>query len=157
MDRQPSRPLLIAGVLLILLGMVLGAALPVFTNPRMALSSHQQGIVAGALLVLFGLVWPFSGLVGKRARLARRLLILGAYAIWIGTLLAASFGTSRATPIVGAGYAGARWQEIGVSLDRVGGLRPIEVCSGGSRVAREKSRSRGTGDIDREPGRPDLP
>jgi hydroxylaminobenzene mutase len=114
-NRQASQPLLIAGALLILLGLVLGAVIPVFTNPRMALSAHQQGIVAGVLLMLFGLAWAHAALASRRARLTERLLIVGAYAIWIGTLLAAAFGTSRATPIAGAGFAGARWQEISVS------------------------------------------
>lgn len=82
----------------------------------MALSSHQQAIVAGILLMLFGLVWPHANLVNRRAHLTERLLVAGAYAIWIGTLLAAVFGTSRATPIAGAGFVGARWQEITVSL-----------------------------------------
>ena len=62
------------------------------------------------------LAGPDANLVKRRAHFTERLLVAGAYAIWIGTLLAAVIGTSRATPIAGAGFAGARWQEITVSL-----------------------------------------
>jgi hydroxylaminobenzene mutase len=102
--------------MLVFLGVILGAALSAFTNPRMAVASHQQAIVAGILLMVFAITWLQAGLVGRRARLTERFLIIGAYTIWIGTLLAASFGTSRATPIFGAGFVGARWQELSVAL-----------------------------------------
>lgn len=115
-NRQPSQPLLTGGALLILLGLVLGVVIPVFTNPRMALSAHQQGIIAGILLLVFGLAWKHTALVGRRARFTECVLIVGAYTIWSGTLLGAVFGTSRATPIAGAGFVGARWHEIVVSL-----------------------------------------
>ncbi len=116
MEGRSNRSLLTAGALLVFLGLILGAALSAFTNPRMALASHQQAIVAGILLMVFGITWQQAELVGRRARLTERILIIGAYALWIGTLLAASFGTSRATPISGAGFVGARWQELSVTL-----------------------------------------
>ena len=115
MTGQPNQRLLIAGGLLAFLGLSLGALLPVFTNPRMALSAHQQGIVGGVLMIVFGLAWPCAKLLGRRAAFTERLLVFGGYAIWIGSLLAAGFGTSRATPIAGAGFAGARWQEAVVA------------------------------------------
>ena len=111
-----NRSLLIAGTLLAFLGLALGAFLPLFTNPRMALAAHQQGIVAGVLLITFGLAWPRAALDGRRARATGRLLNVGAYALWTGSVLAALCGTSRATPIAGAGFAGTRWQELSVSL-----------------------------------------
>lgn len=116
MTGQPNQKLLIAGGLLAFLGLSLGAVLPVFTNPRMALSSHQQGILGGTLMIVFGLAWPCAKLLGRRAVFTERLLVIGGYAIWIGTLLAAGFGTSRATPIAGAGFTGARWQEAVVAI-----------------------------------------
>jgi hydroxylaminobenzene mutase len=108
--------LVIAGVLLVLFGLVLGAAIPVFVNPRMALSAHQQGVIGGILLVLFGLTWPWTVLSDRQSRVTEQLLKVGAYAIWVGILLAAVFGTSRATPIAGAGFEGDRWQELSVSI-----------------------------------------
>lgn len=116
MDRHVNESLLTAGALLAFLALLLGMLLPVFANPRMALSAHQQGIVAGILLMVFGLAWSRTGLVGRRARFTEILLTVGAYAIWFGCLLASVFGTSRATPIGGAGFGGARWQEFSVSL-----------------------------------------
>jgi hydroxylaminobenzene mutase len=115
-DRQANQSLVIAGVSLVLFGLVLGAAIPVFANPRMALSAHQQGVIGGILLVLFGLTWPWTVLSDRQSRVTERLLTVGAYAIWVGILLAAAFGTSRATPLAGAGFEGARWQELSVSI-----------------------------------------
>jgi hydroxylaminobenzene mutase len=116
MDKKPSQPLLTAGALLILLSFILGMILPVFTNPRMALSAHQQGIIAGILLMLMGFVQSHAILGSISLRHLERLLISGAYSLWTGILFSAVFGTSRATPIAGDGYIGSRWQEISVSI-----------------------------------------
>jgi hydroxylaminobenzene mutase len=50
------------------------------------------------------------------SRLVARLVIIGAYALWCGSSLAAIFGTVRATPIAGAGFRGEPWQERTVAV-----------------------------------------
>jgi hydroxylaminobenzene mutase len=57
----------------------------------------------------------------RAERSALGLVFYGTYANWATTTLGAAFGTSRLTPIAGAGHAGAPWQEnlvavLGVSL-----------------------------------------
>ena len=111
-----NRTLLIGGTILLLGSLVLGIFLPVFENPRMALSAHQVGITGGILIVLMGLAWPHADLREKRARMVERLLLVGPYLIAISCVWGAIFGTSRATPIAGSGYVGERWQEVLVSV-----------------------------------------
>ena len=57
-----SRGLLIAGVLLLLLGLLTGLGVGAMENPRMGLSSHLQGITNGLLLIGLGLMWPYLNL-----------------------------------------------------------------------------------------------
>jgi len=116
MTKKADYKLLIAGVLLSLSGFVLGALIPTFTNPRMALSAHEQGIIAGAFLMILGLVWPQAAFFRNRSRLSRGFIITGPYMIWTGILLASIFGTSRATSIAGDGFTGTKGEEILVSV-----------------------------------------
>lgn len=59
MTQQPMRQLLIFGALLFLFGLLNGAVIPSFTNPRMGLSAHLAGVQNGMVLLLFGLLWPY--------------------------------------------------------------------------------------------------
>jgi hydroxylaminobenzene mutase len=63
-----------------------------------------------------GLAWPHAVLKEKKVRSTERLLLAGPYLIAISCVCGAIFGTSRATPIAGAGFVGERWQEILVSV-----------------------------------------
>ena len=64
-DCQIERALSRAGILLVLLALVTGLAIPAFTNPRQALAAHVSGIMSGAMA---GGVRPgASGLPGHRA------------------------------------------------------------------------------------------
>jgi hydroxylaminobenzene mutase len=103
-------------MILILLGLVVGLAIPVFTNPRMGLSTHLVGVLAGMLLVVMSLAWRHIELSKRFVKLALGLLLYSAYAIWTSTLLGSIWGTSKATPIAGSGFSGAPWQEVLVSL-----------------------------------------
>ena len=108
---ETSRQLCWHGILLFLLGLVTGVLIPAFANERMGLTAHLAGVQNGMALVIVGLLWPRLSL---RAGLGRAAMLLSAgslYAIWLALLLAAVFGTSRATPIAGAGFEGAAWQE----------------------------------------------
>jgi hydroxylaminobenzene mutase len=116
MIKSTNYRLLIAGSLLSLMGLILGGFIPLFTNPRLALSAHEQGIIAGAFLMLLGLVWPYAVFGKIKSETTSVLLIFGTYLIWIGTLLGSILGTSRATPIAGAGFSGTIGQEITVSI-----------------------------------------
>ncbi len=116
MTQQPMRPLLIGGVLLFLFGLVNGALIPSFTNPRMGLSAHLAGVQNGMVLILFGLLWPYVTVSTSVLLAAYWLSLYSMYAIWVGLALAAIWGTSRATPIAGAGYSSSPLQESCVQL-----------------------------------------
>lgn len=116
MTKSANYRLLIAGSLLCLMSLILGGLIPLFTNQRLALSAHEQGIIAGAFLMLLGLVWPYAVFGNIKSETTSVLLIFGTYLIWVGILLGSILGTSRSTPIAGAGFSGSKDQEITVSI-----------------------------------------
>ena len=111
-ERNVNRSLVRAGFLLVLLGLITGLAVQLFLNPRMGLSAHLEGVLNGLLLVLVGLAWPHFHLPGRQARALEGLVLYAAFVNWGATSLAAAWGTSRLTPLAGAGYSGAVWQEL---------------------------------------------
>jgi hydroxylaminobenzene mutase len=111
-----SRRLCWHGALLFLLGLLTGTVIPAFTNSRMGLSSHLAGVQNGMVLMLFAYLWSRLSLSDVLRRATFAMAIASMYAIWLALLLSAVFGTSRATPIAGAGYSGTAWQEIVVTV-----------------------------------------
>ncbi len=99
------------GLLMFFVGLVVGAAVPAFTNARMGLSAHLAGVQSGMALVILGLVWRYVALSPAAERFAAIGNIASAWMICASLVLAALFGTSRSTPIAGAGHQGAAWQE----------------------------------------------
>ena len=106
-----GKRLLWHGMLLVLLGLLTGLVIPLLTNPRMGLSAHLEGVMNGVLLAVLGLAWPrFVLSIGQRVALLW-LALYGAYVNWAFTLLGAILGTNKRTPIAGAGFGAAAWQE----------------------------------------------
>ena len=99
------------GGVLFLAGLLIGGLVPAFANSRMGLSAHLAAVQNGMALLIFGLLWPRLSLPGSLGPLGFRLSVASMYAISLALLLAAAFGTSAATPIAGAGFAGSAWQE----------------------------------------------
>jgi hydroxylaminobenzene mutase len=125
---EARRRLLRHGVLIVLVSLIEGGFVPMFTNPRMAVAAHVGGITDGFLTALLGLVWADLRL-GAGAQ--RTLFWLGVYQGWsqtAGLILAAAFGTSRTTPLAGAGYAGAPWQEVVVAVLLTTGAIAVLAC-----------------------------
>ena len=111
MDPQDTgRRLVWHGVLTFLIGLIVGAIVQQFTNPRMALAAHVGAITSGTFLIAIGLVWRAIPPVGPALAMFG-LGLYGSYGATAGLVLAAIFGTSSMTPIAGAGHAGAGWQE----------------------------------------------
>jgi hydroxylaminobenzene mutase len=54
-----------------------------------------------------------------QARFTRLAFLFGTYANWATGCLAAAWGTSRLTPISGAGYSAAPWKESVVQVLQV--------------------------------------
>ena len=107
-----KRSLVRHGVFLLFLGLLTGLAVSGVKNPRMGLSAHLEGVMGGMLLILLGgAVWQELTLTGRQAAAAFWLSLYAAYTTWAYTLLGALLGTSRLTPIAGAGFSAPAWQE----------------------------------------------
>jgi hydroxylaminobenzene mutase len=114
-----ERTLSRAGALLVFLALLVGLAIPSFTNPRQAMAAHVSAIMTGLLLIGLGTLWGRLSLSASRQALAMRLAIGGAYANLVGSLLAAAWGTNRFTPLAGVGHGGEPWQEAFVQVIQV--------------------------------------
>jgi hydroxylaminobenzene mutase len=91
------------GLVLFVIGLITGFAIPVLKNPRMGLTSHLEGILNGMFLALLGLLWPHVHLTHGWGVTAVVLIVYSAYANWLGTLLAAAWGAGRKLAPLAAG------------------------------------------------------
>jgi hydroxylaminobenzene mutase len=99
----PTEILCFTGVLLFLVGLFTGFAIPRCRSPRLGLSAHLTGVQSGTFLLALGLVWPrltmaplWSGILANGAWVSL-------YMVWVSLLLAAIFGAGRGLPIAGQG------------------------------------------------------
>ncbi len=105
------RRLLWHGFFLFLLGLVTGLVEQKFTNPRMGLAAHLQGVLNGTFLVALGAVWMDVRLALPAKAAAYWTALYGTYANWAVTVLAAILGTASLNPITAAGHSAVPWQE----------------------------------------------
>lgn len=107
-----SRKLIRYGMLLFLLGLITGLAIPFLVNPRMGLSSHLEGLMNGMFLILLGLIWNYLRLSIRILRLTYFLALYATFTNWATTLLAAIWGAgAQLMPIAGGQFNGQAWQE----------------------------------------------
>ncbi len=100
------------GVVLFLLGLFTGFAVPATANPRMALASHLEGVMNGIFLLVIGAIWQRLRLGLRAQRIAFWLLAYGTYANWATTLLAAIWGAGEPMmPLAASGHTGTAMQE----------------------------------------------
>jgi hydroxylaminobenzene mutase len=116
---QVERLLIRAGFILFTLALLTGFAIPAFLNQRMALAAHLTGILNALVLIALGLSWRLLVMGPVQARLTRGVFLFGAYGSWGVSCLAAAWGTSRLTPLSGAGYGAAAWKESVVQVLQV--------------------------------------
>lgn len=106
-----KRRLLWHGMFLFLLGLLTGFVEQNFSNPRMGLAAHLEGVMNGTFLVALGAIWVDVRLSTRFKRGAYWSALYGTYANWSVTALAAVFGTAAMSPITAAGRSGQPWQE----------------------------------------------
>ena len=107
-----GRRLLQLGIVLFLLGLLTGFAVPSTANTRMALASHLEGLMNGVFLLALGLMWPKLELSPRMLSVAFWLAVYSTFANWLATLLAAVWPAGSALmPLAGGGHTGTLAQE----------------------------------------------
>jgi hydroxylaminobenzene mutase len=111
-----NRRLMWHGMLLFLIGLVTGLLETRFTNIRMGLAAHLEGVMNGTFLLALGASWTRLKLLPSLERTAFWAAIYGAYANWSITTFAAVFGTGALSPITASGRVALSWQEGVVTI-----------------------------------------
>ena len=109
-----GRGLMRQGVFLFLIGLVTGLQQRRFTNMRMALSAHLEGVMNGTFLIALGAIWGHVELPPRLEKAARWTALIGTYGNWMMTTVGAAMGTAAANPILSQGHHGKPWQEKAV-------------------------------------------
>ena len=109
---QAERVLMRASFFLFLLALLNGVAIPVFHNPRLALSAHLSGMMNSFVLTSLALTWPLLYATERRRKWIRAMFLFGAYMIWFSNVLGAAWGTNWLTPMAGKGFHAPVWQQI---------------------------------------------
>lgn len=111
-----GRQLLWHGMALFVLGLLTGLVQAQFTNPRMGLAAHLEGVMNGTFLLALGCAWPQARLSARLRSAAYWTALFGTYGNWAVTTLAAILGTAAMTPIAAAGFRGEDWQEAAATV-----------------------------------------
>lgn len=122
MARVPAAVCLaLNGVLLMLAGLLAGAAIPFVPYPRLMLSAHNAGFtVSGMLSMIAGLLLGSS--MCSLSKRAATVVIWAHVALWplsLSEVAAAFWGTNKALPLAAAeagATGGAPWQEAIVTI-----------------------------------------
>lgn len=116
-----QRTLVVAGALLFLLGLLQGAVVQSFLNPRMALSAHLTAIQSGMAMMIVGALWTSADLRPTFSNVGRWTIVIGMFGLWAGLTASATNGASNNLPIAGAGHSAAQTTENLVSFAVLGG------------------------------------
>ena len=104
------------GMFLFLLGLLTGFVEQKFSNPRMGLAAHLEGVMNGTFLVALGAIWTEVRLSPPTKAIAYWTALYGTYVNWFVTMLAAALGAAALSPITGAGHSALPWQESLVTI-----------------------------------------
>jgi hydroxylaminobenzene mutase len=115
-----KRQLLWHGMALFLLGLLTGLVEQRFTNVRMALAAHLEGVMNGTFLLALGAIWNEVNLSSRAKAAAYVTVLVGTYGNWVVTTLAAILGTAALSPITGVGHSAPAWLEAIVTIGFVG-------------------------------------
>jgi (hydroxyamino)benzene mutase len=100
---------------LFLIGLLTGLAEQHFTNVRMALAAHLEGVMNRIFLLAVGAIWSEVKLPFRLASIAYWSLPGGTYGNWAVTTTATILGTAALSPITAAGQRATDWQETFVT------------------------------------------
>lgn len=108
---EARRRLFWHGMFLVFLGLCTGLFEQQFSNPRLGLAAHLEGVMNGILLLAFGAAWMEIHLAPRTKAVAYWTALYGTYSNWAFTVLAAVLGTMSVSPIASGGRMGEPWQE----------------------------------------------
>lgn len=93
--KTQKRRLMWHGMLLFLLGLITGLLELRFTNVRMGLAAHLEGVMNGILRLALGAAWNEVRLPHPVKVTAYCAALYGTYADWLVTSIAGAFGTAQ--------------------------------------------------------------
>ena len=114
-----SAPLIMLGVggfVLFTLGLLAGIIIPMLRNPRMGLSAHLTAVQTGPALIAIALFWQYFSIPDSWTSGLAYALLISAFVLAAGILLAAVFGASETLPMAGKGFSATPFQEKLVSF-----------------------------------------
>lgn len=127
--KNQSNKLIFLGVLLFFMGLIIGLLIPVFSNPRMAVSSHLEGVLNGIFLIVLGLIWNKIDLSSKWLKITFWLAIYGTFVNWFAILLAAIFNAGKMLNVVAEGQEGNPFIEGIIAFSLVSlSLAMLTIC-----------------------------
>jgi len=125
-----SEILCLSGLVLFLLGLLGGAAIPRMRSPRLGLSAHLTALQGGTFLIALGLMWPRLALGGMPSVVLANGLWVSMGLVWLATLLAGVFGAGQGFSIAGQGMTTtAGRQRLVTLLLALGSLGCIAVIA----------------------------
>ncbi len=125
MPSQHAHRLIQLGVVLFLLGLITGVAVPVMAYPRLGVSAHLVGLFGGLVLVVLGLVWPQLRFGPGTSRLGYSLALYSIYVGWLMLLLGSMWAAGGTLAPFSAGAArGTALQEGVIATGFITGVSP---------------------------------
>jgi hydroxylaminobenzene mutase len=126
-----SSTLCFTGVLLFLLGLLNGLAIPRLRSPRLGLSAHLTGVQSGTFLLAAGLIWSKLAIGEPWSAILGHVLWISLFCIWISLALAGAFGAGRGLPIAGQGMTTTGGRQALVSILLIGGSLALTAAVAG--------------------------
>ncbi len=114
--KKQASNLLFLGFLLFLFGLITGLIVPAFANPRLAVSSHIEGVLNGIFLIVLGLVWNKLALSERLLKTTYWLTLYGTFANWFALLFAAVFNAGKLLGVMAGGTEGPAIPEAVVAF-----------------------------------------
>jgi len=125
-----SRRLLRLGALLLLMGLLIGLAIPALAVPRLGVSAHLNAVVGAVFLFALGLLWPQLRLGARGSIVAFWLAPYSFFTASLTPLLGGIWGAGGAMlPIAGGTARGSAFQEGVIAVGLVSaGAAILVVC-----------------------------
>jgi len=86
------------GIIVLLLGLLTGFAIPLFHNPHFGNAAHLVGLIGGFGMIALGLLWPALKLGRSWSSAGVWTMVLSMYLNWLGLVLHGAFGSGPNAP-----------------------------------------------------------